>query len=195
MKYLVWLRSKKYALAFTILGAIGWFAAFMLLTEYIHTLQDSSYDPSCNVSVLVTCGKNMESWQGSLFGFSNTILGVTGFVAPIIVGFLLFGKNHITKWFWGGLALGHTGALVLIIWLFSQSVFSLGTLCPWCMVVWSVTIPLFFMTWTRTLHAFSENSKVASFFSEWMWVFIIVFYATIAFIAQLRLDWFAEFTR
>lgn len=35
-----------------------------------------------------------------------------------------------------------SAAFVFVIWLFTQSVFSLSTLCPWCMVVWAVTIPL-----------------------------------------------------
>jgi len=195
MNILAALKERRYGIAFTVLGVIGWFAAFMLLTEYIHTLQDPAYDPSCNISLLVTCGVNMNSWQGSIFGFSNTILGVTGFVAPIILGFLLLGNHKLSRWFWLGMAFGHTGALVLVIWLFTQSVFVLGTLCPWCMVVWSVTIPLFFMVARKTLGAFLPDSRVTEFVSNWMWVFIVSLYIAIAFIAQLRLDWFAEFTR
>ena len=33
--------------------------------------------------------KNLESWQGSLFGFPNPILGLTGWMAPIVVGFAI----------------------------------------------------------------------------------------------------------
>lgn len=195
MKVLSWLKSHKYGVAFWLLGSVGWLAAFMLLTDYIHTLKDPSFVPSCNISVLVSCGPNMTSPQGSIFGFSNTIMGVTGFVAPILTGFLLMGDHKLSKWFWSGMALGHTGSLVLISWLFSQSVFSIGTLCPWCMVVWAVTIPMFFMVWTQTLKAWKPEGRTAKFLSDWMWVLITFCYVTIAFIAQLRLDWLAEFTR
>ena len=73
------IRSRPVAFAlFTItLGAIGWFASWELLTEFIKTLQSPGYVPNCNVSILVTCGPNMGSWQGSLLGFSNTIIGVS----------------------------------------------------------------------------------------------------------------------
>src|SRR5690606_1726804 len=80
------LKSRGFALFTILLGAVGLFAAFELASEYIKTLKDTDYVPNCAVSVLVTCGPNMDSWQGSIFGFSNTILGLGAFVAPIAVG-------------------------------------------------------------------------------------------------------------
>jgi uncharacterized membrane protein len=195
MKTLAWLKDHKYGVGFTILGVIGWIAAFTLLTDYIHTLKDPSFNPSCNISVLVACGPNMVSKQGSLLGFSNTILGVMGFTVPILVGFLLMGRTKLSKWFWLGLAAGHTGSLALVLYLVIQSVFFIGTLCPWCMVVWTVTIPMFFMVWTRAAHAWKEDGKLAQFLSNWMWLLIFVCYITIALVSQLRLNWLAEFTR
>src|SRR5690606_16775328 len=47
-----------YALFSIIAGAIGLFASFELLTEYIKTLVEPDYAPNCNISVLVTCGPN-----------------------------------------------------------------------------------------------------------------------------------------
>ena len=44
---------------------------------------------------------------------------------------------------------GLTLAFVFVIWLIGQSIFVLGTLCPWCMVTWVVTIPTFYAV---TLH-------------------------------------------
>ena len=38
-----------------------------------------------------------------------------------------------------------------MIWLIGQSIFDLGTLCPWCMIVWVVTIPLFLAVTFRNL--------------------------------------------
>ena len=195
MKDLAWIKSRRLGIALTLLGAVGWIAAFTLLTEYIHTLQDPSYDPSCNVSVLVTCGPNMASWQGSLFGFSNTILGVTGFVIPILVGIVLMTGAKLPRWFWIAMSVGHLAALSLVVWLFSQSVFVLGTLCPWCIVVWLVTIPLFFVVLTKSSKEVKPDSRITMFISDWFWVFIVIAYIALGFIAQVRLDWFAEFTR
>ena len=194
MKVLSWLKSHKYGVAFWLLGSVGWLAAFMLLTDYIHTLKDPSFVPSCNISVLVSCGPNMTSPQGSIFGFSNTIMGVTGFVAPILTGFLLMGDHKLSKWFWSGMALGHTGSLVLISWLFSQSVFSIGTLCPWCMVTWVAVIPTFLATLAHSGANGLFGAKAVAFFTKaksYVPTVAILAFATIAFLAQLRLDWIA----
>ncbi|RGE22493.1 vitamin K epoxide reductase family protein [Leucobacter sp. wl10] len=187
--------------AFSIVaGVIGWFASFELLTEYIKTLSAPDYIPNCNMSILVTCGPNMDSWQGSLFGFSNTIIGVSAFVAPIAVGVALLAGARFSRWFWTLYQLGLLGGFVFICWLFSQSVFVLGTLCPWCMVVWTVMIPLWWISFLRP-YAIGDIPLRASAQSafkrvySWTWVIVLLCYLTIAFIAQLRLDWFAEFSR
>ncbi|GAA3013484.1 hypothetical protein GCM10020229_26000 [Kitasatospora albolonga] len=36
-----------------------------------------------------------------------------------------------------------------VTWLMTQTLYSIGALCPYCMVVWAAMIPLF---WYTTLH-------------------------------------------
>ena len=112
-------------------GIIGWYASFELLTERIKTLAKPGYVPNCDFSVLVTCGPNMSSWQGSVFGFTNTIFGVAMFVAPIFVGVALLARARFDGWWWMLYQLGNLFGIILVFWLFSQSVFVLHTLCPW----------------------------------------------------------------
>ena len=193
-------RPVAFAVFTIVAGVIGWFASFELLTEYIKTLQNPDYIPNCSVSILVTCGPNMASWQGALFGFSNTIIGVAAFIAPIAVGVALLAGARFAPWFWAAYQVGLLGGFVFITWLFSQSVFVLGTLCPWCMVVWSVTIPLWWITCFRpyAVGDIPVPPRARRFFQRalsWSWVVILVNYATIAFIAQLHLNWIAEFSR
>jgi uncharacterized membrane protein len=193
-------RPTVFAVFSIIAGAIGWFASFELLTEYIKTLTNADYVPNCNVSILVTCGPNMGSWQGSLFGFSNTIIGVSAFVAPIAVGVALLAGARFSRWFWTLYQLGLLGGFVFICWLFSQSVFVLGTLCPWCMVVWSVMIPLWWVSLFRP-YAVGDvplGASARTVFQRlysWTWVIVLLCYVAIAFIAQLQLDWISEFSR
>ncbi len=193
-------RSLAFALFNIVAGAIGWFASFELLTEYVKTLKNPEYVPNCSVSVLVTCGPNMGSWQGSIFGFSNTIIGVAAFVAPIAVGVALLAGARFAPWFWWLYQAGLLFGFGLILWLSYQSVFSLGTLCPWCMVVWTVMIPLFWVSGLRP-HAIGDvphSTRVQGVFAglySWSWVLIIVCYLLIAIIAQVQLDWFGEFRR
>lgn len=195
-------QGRRYGFAvFTILaGVIGWFASFELLTEYIKTLQDPHYVPNCSVSILVTCGPNMDSWQGSLLGFSNTILGLSGFAAPIAVGVALLAGARFRAWFWCLYQLGLLAGFVLVCWLQYQSIFVLGTLCPWCMVVWAVMIPLWWITLTRPyasgdIPLSHKGRRIARGLSSWLWVVILVNVLVVAAIAQFQLDWFAEFAR
>lgn len=193
-------RVRAFAIFSVLASAIGWFASFSLLTEYLKVLANPDYVPSCAVSVLVTCGPNMGSWQGSILGFSNTIIGVAAFVAPIVVGVALLAGARFASWFWWLYQLGLLGGFVFVHWLAFQSIFVLHTLCPWCMVVWVAMIPLFwfsvFYLPAKGLAPIKPTRRsLWESLLQWAWVFVLLDYLLIAFISQLQLNWFAEFSR
>ena len=188
-------RTRPTALAvwFVLAGAVGWWAAFSLTMERLHLLADPDVILGCDISPLVQCGKNLESWQGSVFGFPNPILGLTGWVAPIVVGVAILAGARFARWFWLLFALGLTFAFVFVIWLIAQSLFVLGTLCPWCMVTWLVTIPTFYavilhVLRTGILPAPRSIRSGAAKLMGWMPLLAVISYAIIAVIAQFRLD-------
>jgi uncharacterized membrane protein len=174
-------------------GVIGWFAAFQLTLDKFHQLANPGSSASCDFSVLVQCSKNLESWQGSAFGFPNPIIGLACWIAPIIVGVALLGGVRFPRWFWGLFWVGFLFAFSFVCWLISQSIFVLGTLCPWCMVTWLVTIPSFYAV---TLHALrigvvpipERGQRIADRLMAWVPLMAIVSYAIIALLAQIRLD-------
>jgi uncharacterized membrane protein len=176
-----------------IAGVIGWWAAFQLTLERIHLLADPNASLSCDFSILVQCRANLESWQGMVFGFPNPLIGLGAWVAPIVVGVAILARARFARWFWWLFEVGMVFAICFVIWLISQSIFVLGTLCPWCMVTWSVTIPTFFAV---TLHIFRSGivpvpagvRKVAETLIGWVPLITVVAYAIVAVIAQLRLD-------
>ncbi|MCU1580065.1 MAG: vitamin epoxide reductase family protein [Rhodoglobus sp.] len=184
-------RPVSLAIVLIVAGAIGWYAAFSLTLDKLAVLANPQADLDCNFSVIVQCGVNLGSWQGSLLGFPNPILGLGGFVAPIAVGVALLAGAAFARWFWIAFNVGVAGALAFCIWLMYQSIFNLGTLCPWCMLVWAVTIPLF---WTLTL----SNARAAVFgvrlaavgerLYPWIPAITIASYLIVAVVAQLRLD-------
>jgi len=181
------------ALAITLIvtGLLGWYAAFALTIDKILVLQDPQADLDCNFSVIVQCGANLQSAQGSTFGFPNSLIGIAAFVAPIAVGVAILAGAQFARWFWIALNLGVTGALGFCIWLMTQSIFVLGTLCPWCMVVWAATIVMF---WTLTLFNARAGAfgvplvRVGSALYPWVPIIVFASYLTIAIIAQVRLD-------
>jgi uncharacterized membrane protein len=176
-----------------IAGAIGWWAAFSLTMERLNLLVDPDAILGCDISPLVQCGKNLESWQGSVFGFPNPILGLTGWMAPVVVGVAILAGARFARWFWWLFGLGLTFAFCFVIWLVGQSIFVLGTLCPWCMVTWAVTIPTFYAT---TLHILRTGilpsprsiRDGADRLMSWVPLLAVLSYAVIAVVAQLRLD-------
>jgi uncharacterized membrane protein len=186
-------RPVAFAIWLVIAGAVGWWAAFSLLTERLRLLADPTASASCDFSVLIQCGKNLSSWQGSLLGFPNPILGVAGWVAPIVVGMGLLAGARFGRWFWWLFTAGVTAAFAFVVWLIVQSIFVLGTLCPWCMVTWVVTIPTFYAVLIHVLRggivpAPGGIRRGAEALAGWLPLLAVASYAVIAVIAQLRLD-------
>lgn len=171
-------------------GTIGLWAAWVLTADKVITLTSPQADLDCNFSLLVQCGANLTSWQGSLLGFPNPLLGIGGWVAVIVMGTALVSGIPTRRALWAWFTLGVTGALALVIWLIIQSIFVLGTLCPWCMVTWAVTIPVFWLSWAELLKS-SPRPKVAAAASAvagWIPLVTVASYLVVAIIAQLRLD-------
>jgi len=48
---------------------------------------------------------------------------------------------------WWGLSAGSLGGIAFVIWFLSVSIMTFGKLCPFCMVIWSVTIPVAAHSW------------------------------------------------
>jgi len=175
-------------------GLVGLTAAFALTVEKIHKLLFPDEAASCDYSVIVQCGKNLASWQGSLLGFPNPLIGLMAWSVVITIGVSMFAGARYANWFWRGLNLGAAIALAFVIWLFSQSVFVLGTLCPWCMVTWSATIPLFWVVtfWTMKNGVWGTKAqKLGSTLLSWVAIIILVSFLIEAVIAQFVLNWVA----
>ena len=132
-----------------IAGVVGLVAAFTLLVEKIALIEDPSYVPSCSINPILSCGSIMRTDQAEAFGFPNPIIGVAGFAVVITTGMALLARATLRRWFWLGLQAGTTLGVAFIHWLIFQSLYRIDALCPYCMVVWVVVIPLFLYT---TLH-------------------------------------------
>jgi uncharacterized membrane protein len=130
-------------------GVVGLAAAFTLTVEKIALLRDPEYIPSCSINPILSCGSVMSTDQAEAFGFPNPLLGLVGFTIVVTIGVALLAGATFPRWFWLGLQAGVVFGVVFVHWLIYQSLYSIGALCPYCMVVWAVTIPIF---WYVTLH-------------------------------------------
>jgi uncharacterized membrane protein len=187
-------RPVGFSLFLIIAGLVGLTAAFALTVEKIHKLLHPEEAASCDYSVIVQCGKNLASWQGSLLGFPNPLIGLMAWSVVITVAVGMLAGARYAKWFWQGLNIGAAGALAFVIWLFSQSVFVLGTLCPWCMVTWLATIPFFWVVtfWNMKNGVWGTRAiKIGTTLLSWVAIVILVSFLIEAVIAQFVLNWVA----
>ena len=123
-------------------GALGLLAAMVLTIDRFRLLEDPSTQLACNLSPFIACGPVMKSAAGALFGFPNPLLGIIGFSVVLTTGVVRSTGVALPRWYHRGLQVGVLLAAVFITWLQTQSLYVIGALCLWCMLVWSVTIPL-----------------------------------------------------
>jgi uncharacterized membrane protein len=189
--------SRALAILLIIGGIVGLIAAFALTTDKFIALQNTidgvSAKASCDFSVLVQCSVNLNSPEGSAFGFPNPLLGLMMFPAPILMGVATLAGVRFPRWWWALFNVGMAFAIGFVAWLMSVSVWVLGTLCPWCMAVWAVVIP---MSVATTLYNLREQNlplgdrvaRIAGRVYGWMPIIVLVVYVAFAVIAQVRLD-------
>lgn len=189
-------KRRIYPLALTLIGTslIGLVAALALTLEKLAKLANPDTLATCDFSLVIQCGKNLDSWQGSILGFPNPIIGLVLLPLVLATGVGLFARAYYAKWYWRTFHIGVTLAFGFVLWLIYQSVYVLGTLCPWCMVTWSAVIPMF---WATTFWVFKRKvwtyNKTAIMLGKrlylWTPTFTVATYVIIAVLAQLQLDW------
>jgi uncharacterized membrane protein len=164
-------QERPLAIGLVVSGLIGLVASAVLLVERILLAEDSGYVPTCSINPVLSCGNVMESAQASLLGFPNPIIGVAAFPVVLATGAALLAGARLARWYWLGLQAGVTVAFAFVAWLVFQSLYRIGALCPYCMVVWAVVIPLFWYVTARNAAAgvlgASPGGRLASGLQDW----------------------------
>ncbi|MGB6276382.1 MAG: vitamin K epoxide reductase family protein [Rhodococcus sp. (in: high G+C Gram-positive bacteria)] len=149
-------------------GLIGLTAAFVLTVEKFALALDPAYAPTCSINPVLNCGSVMDTPQASAFGFPNSLLGIAGFAVVAAVGAGLLAGAVFAQWFWGAMQVGVTAAAVFVHWLIAQSLYEIGALCPYCMAVWAVTVPIFWYVTLRNLDRARSKSALGQWFRPWL---------------------------
>lgn len=139
-------RKRPFGIFLVVTAVIGLIASFDLSIEKIKKLENPGHVLSCDFNPFFSCGSVMNFWQAQLFGFPNQLIGIAAFIFPLLLGVLLISRTEIPRWVMIGLLIGLTGGVALVIFLFISSIFVIGIGCPWCIVVWTVVIPMWFIT-------------------------------------------------
>ena len=157
-------------------GAIALWSSLILTYDKISLLKaeasGTAKELGCDLSAFVSCSGVVSSEQSEAFGFPNTFMGIVGFSVVVTLGVLLASGVTFPRWIWGGLGLGTLFGIGFVTWLQYQAIWEIGKLCPWCMVVWAMMIPMFVAVTARvTGSRFLKNWTVLI---SALWIIVIV---------------------
>jgi uncharacterized membrane protein len=168
-------------------GLIGLVAAAALTLEKIAKLTDPSYVPTCSLNPVISCGSVMDSPQAAAFGFPNPLIGIAAFAVVTTAGAAMLAGFTPPRWFRVGMQAGTTFGVVFVHWLIAASLYDIRALCPYCMIVWAVTIPIFWYTTLDTLRSFDRTRATGEALTHFhstvpaTWYAVIVILVLIAF--------------
>lgn len=158
-------------------GLAGLIASFTLTYEDFQLASDADdFSASCDFGAVLTCTDVMQSDQATVFGFPNPIIGLIAFAVLITAGVGMLARARFAEWFWAGMQAGVTLGIVFVTWLQYQTIYQIHALCPWCMVVWIVTIPIFVHATARNLRSWTPGSMAARIMSDWHLLIVAMWY-------------------
>lgn len=174
-------RARPFGWFLIIAGAIGWIASATLVLERLHLYANPDAKVSCDFNAWISCGDVMKTPQAAILGFPNPFIGVVAFVVIITTGVVLLAGAQLSRWYWLGLQLGITVGLGLVCWFWFQAVYVLAILCPYCMIVWAVMIPLFIWITVRNMAhgVIAVSPAVKKFALSWAWTIIGLIYVAV----------------
>ncbi|SFK52924.1 Uncharacterized membrane protein [Cellulomonas sp. KH9] len=134
---------RRTAIEMLVSGLIGLYTSFVLSYEAIPIAvakaTSTTATLSCDLNSVISCGKVGASWQAELFGFPNAFLGIAAEAIVITVAVAMIGGVVFPRWFMLSAQAVYTAGLVFAWWLFQQSFFVIGALCPWCLLITATT--------------------------------------------------------
>lgn len=168
-----------------IAGLLGLAASAALTIEKIAILINPDYVPTCSLNPVLSCGSVMVTPQASVFGFPNSLIGIVSFTVVLVTGVLALADVRLPRWYWGGLAIGAVLGAVLVHWLIFQSLYRIGALCPYCMVVWAVTIPLLVVAASVALRPLRTNVLARTLY-QWRWSLVALWFTALFLLILVR---------
>jgi uncharacterized membrane protein len=170
-----------------IAGVIGLVSSMTLTVEKIDILANPSYVPSCNINPILSCGSVMVTPQASALGFPNPLLGIMAFTVVVVAGVLAVAKVPLPQWFWISTTVGLLAGAVFVHWLIFQSLYRIGALCPYCMVVWVVTITLLVVVSSIVLRpTLADSNALVRVLYQWRWSITALWFTAVFVLIMVR---------
>jgi uncharacterized membrane protein len=110
-------------------------ASFVLSIDAIELAKDPGAQLACNINAAISCGTVGVTWQAHLFGFPNAFLGMVAEPVVITIAVASLAKVTFPRGFMLAAQIIYTIGVGFAYWLFFQAMFSIGALCPWCLLI------------------------------------------------------------
>jgi uncharacterized membrane protein len=116
------------------------------------------------------------------------LLGLAAFAAVTALGVAVLSGARLHRGLWLALDAGALAGVVFVHWLIGQSLYELNKICPYCAVVWTVTIGLF---WYVTVHCLEQGivrvpHGVLEVVRDTHWMLLGAWYGVIALLVLTR---------
>ncbi len=150
------IRDNRWIFLSMLVGAcLSLLASFVLSVEAVELAANPGADLSCSVNVILNCATVALHPTAALFGFPNSFLGLMA--EPVVITVAIAGLSGIVFprrfMFWA--QIGYTLGFIFALFLLYTSMFVIGALCPWCLLVTASTT---FVWFSITRYNIRENN-------------------------------------
>lgn len=120
-------------------------ASFVLSVESYHLALNPNAELSCSINAILNCASVMKHPTADLFGFPNSFLGLIAEPVVITVAVAGLAGVRFPRPFMAVAQVGYAAGLAFAYYLFFISMYAIGALCPWCLLV-TISTTLVFMS-------------------------------------------------
>lgn len=160
-------------------ASIGLVASFVLAVDSLVLAANPNAEFSCDISAKISCGAVGSTWQANLLGFPNAFLGLISEPVVITLAIAALAGVVFPRWFMLTAQAFYSIGFIFAYWLFFQSYFVIGALCPWCLTI-TVTTTVVFFSITR-INVLDSNlrfgrgtSTIESLVKSWVDVYLMI---------------------
>ncbi|MBO6003845.1 MAG: vitamin K epoxide reductase family protein [Aeriscardovia sp.] len=120
--------------------------SFALSSDTLKIAANPAVELGCDINAVVSCSTVAKSWQADFLNFGgfkipNCFLGICFEAVFVTVAVLGLAGAKLPKWFSFCSWAGNLSALAFTYWLFSQELYSINAVCPWCLtLMFSTTV-------------------------------------------------------
>jgi uncharacterized membrane protein len=128
------------------------YVSFMLAAETLQLARHPQQALGCDINAVLSCSSVAQSWQAEFIKFAglsfpNAFFGIAAEAVFVTIAVIGLARIAVPRWFATATWFGGLAALAYAYWLFSQSLFVINALCPWCLgLMFATTIQFMALT-------------------------------------------------